>query len=499
MESSSNHPSDKAPVAQVTASRFSFRALLGQRISWLWLVTAAALVLAVLLIGASWWARGPQITIRFAHGHSIEPGDRLRHRGIDIGEVTSVTLREDLGGVQIAIALDPSAAALAREGSQFWIERPQVSLTRVSGLETIVGGQYIAVLPGPADGARRTQFDGLESPPIGELAEGGMEIVLEADQLGGLHPRAPVTYRGVQVGRITSVGLATDAATVTAHAFIEPAYTKLIRDNTRFWRKGGVDMSVGLSGVQIDVESLSSVAIGGVSFATADPPGSPVKTGHTFVLHSKPEDDWLAWRPRVPVGSELLPGDASLPRPLRASLRWHERTFGFKRGRQRQGWVLPLEGERLLGPGNMLAPDLPHDTKAMLQVAGEEFALGPATGKSTTESGAGERLAVLEVGADMDRVQWWPVERIRAPEEPEDCLLVAATDASVLPISASRLTPKNGAWQIDHSLPLTANDYHGACAIAISDGKLIGMAIVDDDRKEDRKHVAVISEELADL
>ncbi|MEM9656732.1 MAG: MlaD family protein [Planctomycetota bacterium] len=463
------------------------------RLSWWWIVTVAALLLAITLVAASWRNQKPHIAVRFTHGRSIVPGDRLRHRGIEVGEVTSVTLADDLEGVRIAIALEPSAWALAREGSRFWIERPQVSLTNVSGLETIVGGQYVAVSPGPHDGAHQTEFAGLESPPVGELAEGGLEIELETTRLGGLRPRAPVTYRGVPVGRITSVGLATDAASVTAHAFIEPAFVKLVRGNTQFWRKGGLDLSVGLTGLEVSMESLSSLAIGGVSFATPDLLGDHAKTGQIFTLHDQPQEDWLAWNPRVPVGSELLPGDLPPPRPLRASLRWGERSFGFQRDRQRQGWVLPLEGRRLLGPSGLLTPNLPEDSQAALQVGGQEYSLtAESPTKEEEEGDATESLAVLDLGVDVARA--WPVDRIRAPQEPEACLVVGATNASVLPIAASRLTIEEEAWRIDGSLPLTAADYHGASVVAVSDGHLIGIAIVNDRWPQ---QIAVVSEEVA--
>jgi hypothetical protein len=483
MDPLSKQIAEEAPLAHVATSSLSTSLALGRRFTWLWLVTAAALVAAILLVVVSWRARGPQITVRFEHGHSIEPGDRLRHRGIEVGEVTSVKLNGDLGGVRIAIALDPDAAALAREGSLFWIERPHVSLTRVSGLETIVGGQYLAVLPGPTGGERRLQFDGLDAPPVGELAPGGLEIVLEADQLGGLQPRAAVTYRGVQVGRILSVGLATDAATVSVHAFIEPAYAQLIRDNTQFWRRSGVDLSVGLSGVQLDVESLSSVAMGGVSFATAHPPGNSVKTGHTFVLHDKPDDDWLAWRPRVPVGSGLLPAGLSLPRPLRASLRWSERKFGIQRKRMRQGWILPLADGRLLGPADLLAPNLPADTVLTLEIAGQEIPIAPVPQDSSARpAGAAGSIAFLNADVDLERTALWPVARIRVAKQPEGCLIVGATDASVLPVPANRFTVRKGQWHMDPSLPIGALEYHGACMVATSDASLVGLALVDERR-----------------
>src|SRR5436309_3486260 len=82
-----------------------------------------------------------------------------------------------------------TARAVAVQESRFWIVRPQAALTGFSGLDTVVGAKYVAILPG--GGAPERRFVGLEEPPVLELEPpepGGLRIVLESGRLGGLRP-----------------------------------------------------------------------------------------------------------------------------------------------------------------------------------------------------------------------------------------------------------------------------------------------------------------------
>ena len=130
----------------------------------MWLVTLACLALA---IGLTWFSMdtpGVKVTVHFVEGHGLEPGDSVRYRGIDVGRVNEVALGESLTGVVVGIELDPAAEGLAREGSRFWIVRPEISLKGVSGLDTAVGANYVAVLPGSSDEPQAV-FEGLPSRP----------------------------------------------------------------------------------------------------------------------------------------------------------------------------------------------------------------------------------------------------------------------------------------------------------------------------------------------
>ena len=64
-----------------------------------------------------------------------------------------------------------SAASIARDGSVFWIVRPEVGPASISGLRTVFAGPYIQALPGT--GPPKTEFVGLDRPPRRWSAAGG--------------------------------------------------------------------------------------------------------------------------------------------------------------------------------------------------------------------------------------------------------------------------------------------------------------------------------------
>ena len=132
-------------------------------------LVAAVLAVVLLVAVPGLTARGRAIVVKFPEGHGLKPGDALQLRGIRIGEVRSVELSGDIRSVEATIGLEKSADEIAVEGSKFWIARPQIGLSGVSGLGTIAGAKYVGVEPGK--GGRRTAFDGLVDPPISEAGE----------------------------------------------------------------------------------------------------------------------------------------------------------------------------------------------------------------------------------------------------------------------------------------------------------------------------------------
>ena len=134
----------------------------------LWLVPVLAIGLSIGFAVRALQQRGPSIMIRAEHGHGIGRGDAVRYLGSVVGEVRAVVIEEGPSGdaVRIEVVMRKDAAALARAGTLFWIVRPQLSLDAVSGLETIIGAQYLALHPGPREGPAHTDFTALASPPF---------------------------------------------------------------------------------------------------------------------------------------------------------------------------------------------------------------------------------------------------------------------------------------------------------------------------------------------
>jgi len=287
-----NEPLDTIPVASVRPRRLSLT----------WLVPLGAL----LLIGGMLYIdlvkdRGQTITIRFADAAGINQGDRIVHRGLTVGVVRDLRLTADMTGVHATAELARHASAMAVEGTEFWIVRPELSLERVAGLETLLGPQYIAARPGALDAPKQTEFVGLEAPPaLAPPADGSLRVTLRADRLGSLAPGAPVLYREIRVGSVRSAHLTDDATSVHIAIDIDPPYAPLVRRNTRFWRSGGVGVDFGLfTGLSVRADSLSSAINSAVSLATPNRPGDAPDGVAIFDLADAPSDDWLGWSPKI--------------------------------------------------------------------------------------------------------------------------------------------------------------------------------------------------------
>jgi paraquat-inducible protein B len=225
----------------------------------------------------------------------------IRYRGVPVGQVTTIELAENQQQVVVTAQLRRTAAGLAREGSLFWVVRPEVGFGTVRGLSTVLTGAYIQAIPGR--GKDRRKFTGLESasPTLGQP---GLNLILSARQLGSVRVGSPVVYRGIEVGSVTGADLGPDATSARLKVFIEQRYARLVRIGSRFWLVSGVDVDFGLfRGLQVNVESLRTLVGGGLAFATPDDSSGTVKDGTLFLLHDKPQPEWLEWMPKIPVAA----------------------------------------------------------------------------------------------------------------------------------------------------------------------------------------------------
>ncbi|WOO42165.1 intermembrane transport protein PqiB [Rubellicoccus peritrichatus] len=270
------------------------------RFSIVWVVPVIALLVAGWLIYNTYTKKGKDITITFKDGSGLVAGKtELQYLGVQVGIVNEVNL-SNLTDVVVKARLDKSASELASEGTAFWVVRPEISLAGVRGLDTLLSGPYITMIPGKSK-TPQYNFTGLPGQPAAGPNEPGLNIVLQAEQLGSLKDGDPIYYREFKVGEIDQVSIASDAKTVHVHAHIMHDYENLIRENTKFWNASGIGMSLGLFGAKIKTESLESILSGGVSFATPpnDEMGNNVVDGTVFKLHNDPEDEWSKWSPTI--------------------------------------------------------------------------------------------------------------------------------------------------------------------------------------------------------
>lgn len=278
------------------------------RRSWLlWLIPLGAAALCVWFAYRDFLAQGPTIQILFDSAEGLEEKNtQLQYRGATVGEVKKIRLAKDLRHVEVEAQLIGSAKDLARAGSIFWIVRPEVSIGSISGLRTIVSGEYLAIRPG--NGPPTNAFAGADKEPRLDQP-GALQLILLTDNLGSLQEQSPIYYRGVQAGEILYFQLAEDARNVVIHARVWREYAPLVRPESKFWNAGGFDVRAGLfRGVEISAQSPKAILSGGIEFAT--PPNSRAQASNDtlFALNPKPEDAWKLWAPPIQLN---LPPEAS--------------------------------------------------------------------------------------------------------------------------------------------------------------------------------------------
>jgi paraquat-inducible protein B len=283
-------------------------------LNWfLWLIPIAAALLCAWYVCRDLIFAGPTVTIYFQNAEGLqEQVSLVQYRGVKIGKVETLKLTPDQQRVAVKARLDASAASIAHEGSVFWIVRPELKLGAVSGLRTIVLGNYITVQPGR--GAPTNLFTGVENEPIEPIK--ALNILLLATKLDSLQPQSPIFYRGIQVGEVLDCRLSDDARKVLIQARIREDYTPLVRMNSKFWNAGGIDFHLGLfSGAKISAESAQTLISGGIAFATPPDFQNAVTNDAVFLLNEKFEAEWDKWSPAIPLHSvpEAKTNKTSLP------------------------------------------------------------------------------------------------------------------------------------------------------------------------------------------
>jgi paraquat-inducible protein B len=268
---------------------------------FIWTLPVGAATLCAWFVLHDFVFAGPTITIYFQDADGIEEQNSMvKYRGIKIGQIETLKLADKNGRVAVQAKLDYSARDIARQGSVFWIVRPELKLGAVSGLQTIVSGNYITVQP--ATGERTNVFTGAEEAPLTPAP--GITITLLADDLGAIENQSEITYRGIQVGEVLDYRLDDDARHVVVHARIHQEYAPLVRVDSKFWNAGGINAHLGLfSGLNISAESAQTLVSGGLALATPENYGLPATNGTVYILNDKADSSWADWDPIVPLHS----------------------------------------------------------------------------------------------------------------------------------------------------------------------------------------------------
>ena len=257
------------------------------RFSPVWIVPMVAVMIGAWLVYSHIAEQGPMITLQFETAEGLEAGKtKIRYRDVDVGLVEEVRFSEDLKNVLVVAELAPEMRRFISHNSHFWVIRPRVGLSGVSGLGTLISGAYIQMDPGPP-GNKATSFIGLEEPPAITSDTQGTTYQLLADDLGSVSMGSPVYFRQIPVGEVVKYHLMEDHQHVSITLFIRAPHDQFVRANTKFWNAAGIKLDLNSEGVHFEMESIVSLVSGGIAFESSVSLGSDSQAArnHVFKLY----------------------------------------------------------------------------------------------------------------------------------------------------------------------------------------------------------------------
>ena len=296
------------------------------RPSAIWLIPAAAVIIALTLTVQHYLSKGPTIEIAFPTASGLEAGETpLKYRDVEVGVVEEVNLDASHERVIVVVRLENEIAEYVDADAEFWVVRPRFALGSVSGLETLLSGVYLQGSWDAEPGEFKDEFVGRDEPPLTPPGTPGRRVTLRTMRGGSISPGAPVLYKHVPVGRIESQTFSADGSGVEYQVFVDAPHHHRVTRATKFWSAGGITVTLDADGVTTSVESLDSLLSGGVAFDTllldpmADDMPAEITDGAIFRLHANEKEA------RNSLFSE---GDAG----VRFIVEFHESVRGLRRG-----------------------------------------------------------------------------------------------------------------------------------------------------------------------
>lgn len=286
--------------------------------AWVWLIPLVAALIGASIVWRQWANQGPTIEISFHSASGIEAGKtQIKFRDVVVGTVTDIALSKNRENVIVTAKLDKDAEALANEQTQFWVVKPTIGVTGVSGLATLLSGSYIEADSKAENVSKPSKFKfvGLERPPPIASDRPGSRFKLRAATLGSIEPGTPIYFLQIPVGVVTDYKLDENGRFVDIDLFVDAPYDKYVNASSRFWNESGIQIGMGSNGLQVQIGSLASLLSSGISFASFGP-NQPVPQDKVFKLFASHE------------AAKSLPEGPSVP----VMMRFDQSTRGLEEG-----------------------------------------------------------------------------------------------------------------------------------------------------------------------
>lgn len=239
------------------------------RFSILWIIPVLAVVISGWLVWQHFTTQGPRVVISFDTADGLIPGQtQVKNKAVTLGVVRSVDLSPDMSHADVTVQMNAGSESFLTDQARFWVVRPRVNGTSITGLDTLLSGAYIALDPGRERGDRyQGRFKGLETPPGVRSDQPGSTYWLVASRLESIGSGAPIFFRDLQVGEVLGYTMPPGGeGSILLQVFVKAPYDTYLKVDSRFWNVSGMQLGFGAGGLQVRLQSLQTLFSGGLAF-----------------------------------------------------------------------------------------------------------------------------------------------------------------------------------------------------------------------------------------
>jgi len=216
----------------------------------------------------------------------LNVGDPISYQGITIGRIAQLDFSSSGAFIETVIHIDHQYQYLINNSSQFYLLSGVNVKASLQGVE-VQSAPLAHLISGGIGLHNRYPVKKTTKPvalkdnirfrlyPSKELAKLGknvfskpLKISLLSKQLPAISAGSPVYYHKFPIGEVSSFTI-TDAGLMRTTLAIKGQYKHLIKKQSVFWNVSGFKVDAGLSGVNIEAESLLAIASGGIAVDVA--------------------------------------------------------------------------------------------------------------------------------------------------------------------------------------------------------------------------------------
>ena len=236
-------------------------------ITSIWIVPIIALTIAGWLGYKHFTERGPEIEIIFPQNEGLIAGQSVvKFRNVPVGKITRI-FPDEKRGVVVVVRMDHKRSKpYLTENARFWIVKPEVGLSGISGLDTLISGTYIDIYSKSGGKKQLDEFIGL-TQPYRDSVEGEYFHLLSANG-DDVSIGMPIYFKNIKVGQVEYVYLSLDEQSVDTIVFINKKYTSLVHEDSKFWVKSMVNIDFTKGNLDVNIAPMNFMLQGGIVFSS---------------------------------------------------------------------------------------------------------------------------------------------------------------------------------------------------------------------------------------